>query len=219
MVEQMVGQRNVRAVFKQGVGATRHKAGGLVHLHHRRRLRHVEAQHIILRAVRRVKRAGKAGVIAQGKRHHLAALIFHLHTVHHAGALQRIGAGKAERKRKLFHGEHIGLQAQGNVRFALFHQGMFHIARKAVLAALIAHAAVCKRAAPQPPAIGEQNGRMAPPYGGIAPPHQLAPGGLFPNADKLGPLGGHHRLQKFVFQQILHPAHSFAPALQLLATV
>ena len=75
------------------------------------------------------------------------------------------------------------------MRFIFFYQRMLHIACKAVLPALVAHAAVRERTATQTPAVGKQNGRMAAPHAGVRLPHQLPPGGFIPYADKLRPLG------------------------------
>ena len=98
----------------------------------------------------------------------------------------------------------VGVQLKFQQGFGVVGHRVLYIPGKAVLAARVLHALSNHLAAGQLAGVGEQNGRMAAPDGGVAPPEQFSPGGLVDDADRLRAVGIHSQAKDVVFNAVLH---------------
>ena len=197
----IAGQIVIIGTVQQAVGQTAHAQGAF---------QLVKTELIIRRGVGIIKRDGKCRVVTNAEPELRFAGIIHRQGVAHRFFHQLKGGAQLKLIGPLGAGLLVCLQNQGQTCLCLAHQGVLHIAGKAVLAAGILFALGDHFAAGQLAGIGEQDRRMAAPDGRVPAPEHFGPGSLVDNAHSLGTMGIHRQAQVFVFNGILHNIPSYS---------
>ena len=159
-----------------------------------------------------VKGNGKAGMIANAKRHLLGIQVFHRQGMVDGIPFQGEGGHQAEFIREFFQCLRTAANFQHNGIRRLIHKVMLHQPDKAMLGRLEGLTLCLDHAVHNLTRMGEQNRRVEAPDGLVRLPHMLHAVAFADDALQLGAVGGDCDLQIFIFDRIVHGSSSYIPS-------
>ena len=187
---------HVVALAVDQTGGTGAEAQGGFHLR--------ETQFVVRGLVVSVKGNGEGGMVANAEGHLLFVVVLNGEGVVDSFALKAEGGHQAELVGPL--GVSLGSigQLQNDGILGLLHKLMLHQPGKAVLGAGVGAALGFQQILGDTARMGEQDGSVVTPDGGISVPHMLHIVILADDAADLGALGGNGQLQILVFNAVVH---------------